>query len=117
MAKRFWQDLWTLLNTDVQELGLVSFESADKTIEGTKSLIELAGTLSENQKALPQLASALEVAKPLIDALDSPMASVVGGVLPFGSIGLGILKVCLQQMKQDPSLGDCVMENLLPCGR
>ena len=109
MANGFWQDLWTLLNTDVKELGLVSFESAGTAIEGTKSLIELAGTLDDKRKDLPELASVLAVAKPLIDVLDSPIASVVGGVLPFGSIGLGILKICLQRMEKDPTLSDCVM--------
>ena len=108
MTQRSWRDLWTLLNTDVRELGLLSWESADWMIEGTTSLIELGGIVSENQKFLPQIASILEVAEPLIGVLDSPMSEVVGGLLPFGSIGLGILKACLKGIQNEPSLAECV---------
>ena len=105
MAKRWLQDFWTLLNTDVKELGL----TGETLIEGTTSLIDLAGTLNENQADLPQLAAVIENAEPLIEMLDSPMIAVVKDVLPFGSISIGVLKACLQVTQKDPTLSDCVV--------
>jgi hypothetical protein len=105
MAKRWLQDFWTLLNTDVRELGL----TGETVIEGTGSLIELAGTLNEHQADLPQLAAVIKSVEPLINVLDSPMMAVVGGILPFGSIGIGVLKACVQAMQKDPTLSDCVV--------
>ncbi len=106
MAQAFWQDLWTLLNTDIRQLG---WDAAETGIEATQSLIDLAGTLNENRVALTQLTPVLEAAAPLIEALDSPLMAVVGGVLPFGSIGIGILKACLQRLQKDPTLSDCLI--------
>jgi hypothetical protein len=105
MAKQWLQDFWTLLNTDVTELGL----TGETAIEITGSLIDIAGTVNEHKADLPELATIIEVAEPLINLLDSPMMAVVGGVLPFGSIGIGVLKTCLQAMQKDPTLSDCVV--------
>ena len=104
MAQTFWSDLWTLLNTDVQELGLISADTAITGIEGAQSLIALAGVLEKHRDQLHSLSSILEATQPLLTVLDSPMAEVVGATLPFGSIGLGILKACLNRMKTDPTL-------------
>jgi len=108
MAQAFWRDLWTVLNTDIQDLGLLSWDTAETAIEGASSLIDLAATLNENRTALPQLAPVLDAAAPLIEALDSPLAAVVGGLLPFGTLSIGILKACLQSLQKDPTLSDCV---------
>ncbi|MGB3404773.1 MAG: pentapeptide repeat-containing protein [Microcoleaceae cyanobacterium] len=105
MAKRWLKDFWTLLNTDVRELGL----TGETVIEGTTSLIDLAGTLNEHQADLPQLAAVIESVEPVIKILDSPMIAVVKDILPFGSIGISVLKACLQATQKDPTLSDCVV--------
>lgn len=53
MAKRWLEDFWTLLNTDVTELGL----TGETAIEFTGSAIELAGTVNEHKADLPELAA------------------------------------------------------------
>ena len=108
MAQTFWSDLWMLLNTDVGELGLVSTNTAEMAIYGTKSLIDLAGVVREHRDQLDPLPPILATAQPLLNALDTPMAKVVGATLPFGSIALGILKACHNCTQTEPTLGQCV---------
>ena len=103
------KDLWDLLNTDTRQLGLMSLEAGELALASSKSLIDLAGTFNKNQGNFPKLAETLQSVEPLVLALDSPVMSLVGSLLPFGSIGMGILKAYLQHSKKEATLSECVV--------
>lgn len=98
MAIQIWRFL--------KELG--SAETVKGGAESAKAVLELAKTLKEQAPKDAQLKPLIGQISSLLDVLNSPLAQIVGGGLPFLPLTAGLLKFYFEKTKQEPSLEQCV---------
>jgi NACHT domain len=87
---------------DSTELVKTGSESAKAIIDLGKAIQEKKDTLAELQPYLGQISS-------LLDVLNSPWAQVLKEGIPFASLAMTLLSLGCEQLKQDPSLEECVV--------
>jgi uncharacterized protein YjbI with pentapeptide repeats len=101
----FWRRIWDIANTEIQ---IPWEETAKGSAETGKAVLDLAEKLQKNQdiQALQPYISKIDS---LLDALNSPLANVVGATFPFLPLATGVLKFIVTQTRQEPSLQDEVL--------
>ncbi|WP_071515904.1 pentapeptide repeat-containing protein [Geitlerinema sp. PCC 9228] len=101
----FWRRIWEIANTEIQ---IPWEETAKGSAETGKAVLDLAEKLQKNQdiQALQPYISKIDS---LLDALNSPLANVVGATFPFLPLATGVLQLIAKQTRQEPSLQDEVL--------
>ncbi|WP_299403063.1 pentapeptide repeat-containing protein [Acaryochloris sp. IP29b_bin.148] len=98
MLKNTWKQVWQVLNIDI------SWSSTTQVgVDSSKAVLELAKTINDNRNAA-ELAPIIGRMSSLLDVLNSPLAQVAGSVLPFISLGTGLLRFIADQTHQEPTL-------------
>ncbi len=77
--------------------------------ESAKAVFELGKAIKENKDTLAELQPYLGQISSLLDVLNSPWAQVVQQGIPFASLAMTLLSLGCEQLKQDPSLEECVV--------
>jgi Pentapeptide repeats (8 copies)/NACHT domain len=77
--------------------------------ESTKAIFELGKAIKENKSTLTELQPYLKEISSLLDILNSPWAQVLKEGIPFASLTMTLLSLGCEQLKQDPSLEECVV--------
>ncbi|MEA5464454.1 hypothetical protein [Leptothoe sp. PORK10 BA2] len=101
--KGFWQ----FLNTDVKDIPWG--ELAEKGIEAVSASNDLGETWEDHKADLNQLAPYFGKVEPFFKVLNDPDAQMVISGLPFVSIGIGLLRIYLNQSKTAPTRDSSVV--------
>jgi hypothetical protein len=105
--------IWQFLTTDVRELNWKQATETTKTAaDAGKAVLDLAKTVKEKQGDLETAKAAIapyvgELSS-LLDALNSPIATIVKDTIPFAPIAVTMLQLICDATKQDPKLEQCV---------
>ncbi len=86
-----------------------SIELVKTGSESTKAVFDLAKAFKENKGTLAELQPYLGQISSLLDVLNSPWAQVIKEGIPFASLAMTLLSLGCEQLKQDPSLEECVV--------
>jgi Pentapeptide repeats (8 copies)/NACHT domain len=77
--------------------------------ESTKALFDLAKAIKESKPTLTELQPYLGQISSLLDVLNSPWGQVIKEAIPFASLAMTLLSLGCEQLKQEPSLEECVV--------
>jgi uncharacterized protein YjbI with pentapeptide repeats len=77
--------------------------------ESTKAVFDLAKAIKENKPTLAELQPYLGQISSLLDVLNSPWGQVIKEAIPFASLAMTLLSLGCEQLKQDPTLEECVV--------
>jgi NACHT domain len=77
--------------------------------ESTKAIFDLAKAIKENKSTLAELQPYLGQISSLLDVLNSPWGQVIKEAIPFASLAMTLLSLGCEQLKQDPTLEECVV--------
>lgn len=102
--------LWKLLNTPVGEINADNLnEIASSVKDGSEAIFKLGEIFSKPEvKNLPEVATLLSKTGTLFDVLNSPWGQVISASVPFLPVATGLLKICLDITKTEPTLNQSV---------
>ncbi|GGA52452.1 hypothetical protein CYANOKiyG1_72260 [Okeania sp. KiyG1] len=105
MANKLLQNIWRVLNTEI-ELNLLESETVKGGVEGGKAVFEIAEVIQKNATDLSLLKPFINNIDSLLDALNSPLGQVVKEGLPFLPIATGIISYIIKKTGHEPTLED-----------
>lgn len=102
-----------ILTTDLKDLNWKQMADLTKAgADGGKAVLDLGKVIQEKKSDLAALKDSVgpyvgEIT-PLLDVLNSPIASVIKETIPFAPIAVTMLQLIVEGTKQEPTLVQCV---------
>jgi len=100
--QRFWQ----FLNTDVQEIPWG--EVATQGMGALANIQELVGKFGENAPEIEALRPYAQQMPAFLEALNSPVAQLVGASFPLATMGISLLRLYFASRQEEPTLASSV---------